>query len=281
MLSMSPLEHSLADAHTHLVQFPAQDLPGILLRAKEAGVGLIVVAGVTEDSSRQAIALAEEHGSLYAGVGIQPADVRTPLNEEVYRRLKALALSSQRVVCISEVGLDFAPGMPSMALQEQAFRGQIRLARELGLPVVFHSRERPGHLEDHYQALRVLEEERAWEVGGAMHYFQWDAGLAQACFDLGLLVSLAKPLLRLPALQAVAASLPLEHLILETDSYPQPFKRNRARWTEPKDVRQVAEKLGEMKGLSLEEVARATTANLLGLLRGRVALASVSPGTSS
>ena len=109
-----------------------------------------------------------------------------------------------------------------------------------------------------------------------MHYFQWDEKLAQACFDLGLLVSLAKSLLRLPALQSVAVTLPLERIILETDTYPQPFKRNRARWTEPKDVREVAQKLAELKGLPLEKVAQATTTNLKGLLRSRIVVPSIS-----
>ena len=105
---------------------------------------------------------------------------------------------------VSEIGLDFMEGMPDRADQYQAFRAQIGMARELRLPIVFHSREA------HDATLRVLREERAYEVGGAMHYFQADRDTAQQALDLGFYISLARPLLRLPELQAVAASLPLE-----------------------------------------------------------------------
>ena len=153
----------------------------------------------------------------------------------------------------------------------------MRLARDLRLPVIFHSRGLPNVPETHREVLRVLREERGWEVGGAMHYFQGDAAVAAECLDLGFHVSLAKPLLRLPHLQEVAAVLPLDGIVLETDSYPQPFKGKRERWTEPKDVREVAAKLAELKGTTLEEVAAATCDNLLRLYRrlGGVAAATM------
>ena len=100
-----------------------------------------------------------------------------------------------------------------------------------------------------------------------MHYFQWDESVAQVCLDLGLLVSIGKPLLRMPELQETIKSIPLDHIVLETDSYPQYFKRNRSRWTEPKDVREIAMKLAELKGLSLDTVAKTTTGNLVNLLK--------------
>ncbi len=261
----------LADAHTHLDQFPDSELPGVLERARQAGVGVIIVAGVHEESSRRAVALAEASEGVYAGVGIHPEEVKSPMNDDGYRRMKALAQSSPKVVCISEVGLDFAQGMPPIAAQEQVLRREVRLARELGLPVIFHSRESPGRLEDHRAILRLLREERVGEVGGAWHYFQWSADLAQECFDMGLCVSIAKPFLRLPELQGVVRDLPLERMVLETDTYPQTFKRNRARWNEPKDVREIAEAIAQVKGVSLEAVT-ATTGNLLRMLNGRVTL---------
>ncbi len=206
-------------------------------------------------------------------VGEEAMPVLLNLLDQLYalrRRMKALAQSSAKVVCISEVGLDFAQGMPPIATQEQVLRREVRLARELGLPVIFHSREFPGRLEDHKAILRLLKEERVGEMGGAWHYFQWDADLAQACLDMGLYVSIAKPFLRLQELQGVVRDLPLERLVLETDAYPQTFKRNRARWNEPKDVREIAEAVARVKGVSSETVAAATTGNLLGILKGRV-----------
>ena len=251
----------LADSHTHLDQYPPAEIPEILERARAAGVGPIVCAGSTVESSRKCLGLAREHEGLYTGVGIHPTHVDGPVDPETYGSLRDLAQSDPRVVCVSEIGLDFQPESPDRELQYQAFRQQIRLARELGLPIIFHSRE------SHPEVLRTLAEERAHEVGGVMHYFQADDETARAAIDGGFFISLARPLLLLPELQEVAASLPLESIVLETDAYPQPFKKHRHNWTEPRHTREVAEKLAELKGISTEEVALATTRNLSRLLR--------------
>ena len=167
------------------------------------------------------------------------------------------------MIVISEIGLDFLDNMPDRAMQYQAFREQIRLARDLRLPIVFHSREA------HVEVLRVLREERAYEVGGAMHYFQGDMDTARAAIDLGFHISLAKPLLRLPHLQAVAAELPLEHVVLETDSAPQPFKAKRENWTEPRHLQEIADKLAELRGIDADEVRQMTTGNFFNMLGER------------
>ena len=255
----------LVDSHTHLDDFPPEELEGVLSRAQAAGVGAIVVAGTTIASSEACVSLAQHHPILLAGVGVHPMDVAGPIDDEAYSQLRKAALSSPRVVAVSETGLDFEVGAPDLSVQYQAFREQIRLALELRLPVIFHSREIPGQPDLHHEVLRVLRQEQGWQVGGAMHYFQGDASAAQECTELGMYISLAKPLLRLPQLQEIAAWLPLESIVLETDTYPQPFKAKRERWTEPKDVRQVAEKLAELKGIPVEEVERATTANFVAM----------------
>ena len=260
----------LADSHTHLDQFDPSEIPGILGGAIDAGVNLIIAAGVTEESSRKCIEIANNHDSVFAGIGIHPMDIKEPMDLGSYNRFKSMAAANTKVVCISEVGLDFSLGMPNLSLQIQVLRKQIRLARELALPVIFHSREHTGRIIDHHKTLAVLREEKIQEVGGAMHYFQWDKTVAQACFDLDLLVSIGKPLLRLPQLQETVKSIPLDHIVLETDSYPQYFKRNRSRWTEPKDVKAIAMKIAELKGLTLDTVAKATTKNLVSLLKNKV-----------
>ena len=140
-------------------------------------------------------------------------------------------------------------------------RPQIRLARELRKPIVFHSREA------HEETLRVLREERAYEVGAVMHYFQGDLRTAQQAIDLGFYISLARPLLRLPHLQQVAAELPLEHVVLETDAAPQPFKAKRGNWTEPRHLKDIAIKLAELQGRTVEEVEAITTGNCLSLVK--------------
>ncbi|MBI4233764.1 MAG: TatD family hydrolase, partial [Chloroflexi bacterium] len=161
----------LTDCHTHLDQYPPGELSGVLHRARDAGVGFIIAAGTTLASSEACVRLSTQEPLLWSGVGIHPMDVTAPLGDATCERLHTLATSSPRVVTISEVGLDFSEHAPDLALQYQAFRQQIRLARELGLPIIVHSRELPEHPEGHSEVLRVLREERGWEVGGAMHYF--------------------------------------------------------------------------------------------------------------
>ena len=250
----------LVDTHTHLDHFPPSEILDVLERAAAANVRLMVCAGTTLASSRRCVALANEHRPLYAGVGLHPSDLQGPLDDDVYEELKTLALQNPKVVCVSEIGLDFLPTSPSKETQFQAFRAQIRLALELGKPIVFHSRE------SHPEVLQTLREEGADAVGGVMHYFQGDESTARAAIELGFRISLAKPLLRLPELQEVAKSLPLESIVLETDSAPQPFKKYRRNWTEPHHLTEIAQKLADLKGLPVDEVVQTTTGNLLALL---------------
>ena len=250
----------LIDTHTHLDTFSDTEIAEILARAKDAGVGSVVSVGTTVESSAQAVRLSAVFPQIFAGVGVHPMDLRGPINDETYASLLKLATSSNKVLMISEIGLDFKEGMPDRAMQFQAFRQQIRLARELKKPIVFHSRD------SHPDTLRVLREEQAYEVRGIMHYFQADAPTARKAIDLGFYISLAKPLLRVHSLQQVAARLPLDHIVLETDSTPQPFKTRRENWTEPRHLRDIAAKLAELQGKSMEEVKEVTSQNFLSVI---------------
>ena len=252
----------LIDCHSHLDGFSDAEVCQILKRASAAGVGAIVTAGTTLDTTRRAVQLANEHPLLFAAAGLHPTDLTGPVLGETECTLAELA-ASDRVVAISEIGLDFQETSPDRAVQFQAFRRQIGIARELGLPIVFHSREASRDV------LRVLREERGFEVGGAMHYFQGDQRTAREAIDLGFCISLARPLLRLPDLQSVVVELPMDWIVLETDAYPQPFKKDRRRWTEPRHVAEVAGALAQIKGMSVAEVAVATTSNALTMLGGR------------
>lgn len=250
----------LIDTHTHLDAFSDTEISEILARAKDAGVGSVVSVGTTVESSAQAVRLSTAFPQIFAGVGVHPMDLRGPINDETYASLLNLATSSDKVLMISEIGLDFKEGMPDRAIQFQAFRQQIRLARELKKPIVFHSRD------SHPDTLRVLREEQAYEVRGIMHYFQADAPTARTAIDLGFYISLAKPLLRIHSLQQVAARLPLDHIVLETDSTPQPFKTRRENWTEPRHLRDIAAKLAELQGKSMEEIKEVTSQNFLSVI---------------
>ena len=250
----------LGDCHTHLDKYAPAEMPEILERAREAGVGCIIAAGTTLDSTRDCIAMAEQYDMMFAGVGIHPMEAFEPVTDEVYAILEGLAKSTPKVVCISEVGLDFLPTSPNHEVQYQVFRQHIRLAKSLKLPIIFHSRE------SHPEVFRTLREEQAGDVGGVMHYFQADEATAREAIDCGFFISLARPLLRLPELEEVATVIPLENIVLETDAAPQPFKKYRHNWTEPRHVQAVAQRLADLKGITLEEVTQVTSQNLANLL---------------
>lgn len=251
---------SLVDSHTHLDSFSDSDISDILTRSKEAGVTALITAGTTYESSVRAVEITSKFEEIFSGIGIHPMDLTGPVDEQLCHRLINLASSSNKVVVMSEIGLDFMEGTPDRAIQYQAFRMQIRVARSLKLPIVFHTREATE------ETLRVLREEQAYEVGGIMHYFQGDLKTAQDVIDQGFLISLARPLLRLPELQSVASSIPLKYIVLETDSAPQPFKAKRENWTEPRHIKAVASKLAELQNLEFKEVEQITTRNLTNML---------------
>ena len=250
----------LIDCHVHLDSYSDGEVSDILERGKDAGVGFVISAGTTLESSARSIELSSTFADFFSGVGIHPMNAEGPVDATTYERLRSLAVSSEKVVVISEIGLDFMEGTPDREIQYQVFREQIRLARELKLPIVFHSREA------HDEVFRVLREEKAYEVGGVMHYFQDDENTARKAIELGFYISLARPLLRLPHLQEVAAKLPLANIVLETDAAPQPFKAKRESWTEPRHLRVIAEKLASLKDRQVEEVEAVTSTNMKNLL---------------
>ena len=258
----------LIDCHVHLDSYSDQEVGEVLERAAAVGVEFVISAGTTLDSTRRSIELSKKYERFFSGVGIHPMDISEPFAEQTYTLLYDLAIDNEKVIVMSEIGLDFMEGTPERSMQYHAFREQIRLARELNLPIVFHSREA------HAEVFRLLKEERAYEVGGVMHYFQGTDYEARSAIDLGFHISLARPLLRLPELQKVASGLPLEWIVLETDAAPQPFRAKRESWTEPRYLRPIVEKLAELQKKPVDEVERVTADNILRVLGERVDLIS-------
>jgi TatD DNase family protein len=251
------------DCHVHLDSFSDTEIGDILERGRDVGVQAVISAGTTLSSTKRAVELTEVYPDFFAGVGIHPMDITEPFTDDTYSQLKEMALSTEKVLVVSEVGLDFMKGAPDRADQYHAFREQIRLARDLKMPIVFHSRE------SHEEVFRILREERAYEVGGVMHYFQGDAETARKVIDLGFYISLARPLLRFSYLQEAAAEIPLANIVLETDSAPQPFKSKRENWTEPRHVAIVAQRLAELQDVPISEIEEITTRNMRTVLGGR------------
>lgn len=256
---------SLFDCHTHLNQYPESEIEEILDRASAAGVAGVILAGSDVESSKQCVQLAEQSPRVFAGVGIHPMDVEVGMNDQTVRVLHDMASYSSRVITVSEVGLDGMKGAPDIGLQEKMFRAQIGMARDLALPVIYHARFA------YPRVLDILQEEKAFEVGGAAHYFQGDLSTAERCIDLGFFISLARPLLRMPELQEVAMKLPLECIVLETDAFPQPFKKYRERWTEPRHILEVVQTLASLKEIDVEIAIEQIAVNTEKMLGSRSA----------
>ena len=251
----------LADSHTHFDQYEAHEIPEILQRALDVGVRLIVCAGTTIESTQSSIRLSEEYPIIFAGVGIHPMEAYSTIDQTTSDKLHSLAKDNSKVVCISEVGMDFLPSSPDHAIQEQVFRENIRIAIDLNLPIIFHSRD------SHSEVFRILREENAGSVGGAMHYFQGDLDTAKEAIDCGFRISLGRPLTRLPDLQETIKLIPLKDIVLETDCFPQPFKKYRHNWTEPRHLVDIASTLAKLKNVDLSEIAKTTSENLTSLLK--------------
>lgn len=253
----------LIDSHAHIYgkEFAA-DFDEMLQRSADAGVATIIVVGADLESSRQAVELAEKHQHIYAAVGIHPHDANR-VTGDCYKEIIQLAENSSKVVAIGEIGLDFYRDRSPRVEQEQVFRRFIRIARELQLPVIVHDRDA------HDRVLTILREEAAFETGGVLHCFSGDLRMAKECIDLGFYISIPGTV-TYPnnySLHDVVRGVKTEHLLVETDSpylSPVPYRGKR---NEPSYVKLAAEKVAELKGLSIRDVARITTLNSEKLFR--------------
>ena len=252
------------DCHTHLDEFDSTDIPSIINRAHDAGIRLIITSGTTLESSRDVVSLVNDHTMLYGGVGLHPMNLREYPSEQDYSFLKELIAANNKIITMSEIGLDFTETSPPKKLQEQVFRDQIRIARDRQLPIIFHCRNAFA------ETINILTEECADTCGGIFHYFQGDLYTAKAAIELGFYISMAKPLLRLPALQKTVSDIPLSKIVLETDCAPQPWKKYRKNWTEPHNIIDIGRKLAEIKHTSLEDVEQTTTKNILAVFNANL-----------
>src|SRR5690606_28678479 len=245
----------LVDSHCHLQMLDqATPIQTYLDKAREAGVEHVLTVAVSLEDSKRTIALAECHPQVSASVGAHPSD-RGP--EPTVDEIVHLAASSPRVVAIGETGLDYHYNKGDLEWQRDRFREHIRAAREVGKPLIVHTRDAR---ED---TVRLLREERAAEVGGIIHCFTEDYEMAARCLDMGFYISFSGIVTfrNAEALREVARRVPLERMLVETDSpflAPVPY---RGKPNQPAYVRHVAERLAELHAISLEELARITSEN--------------------
>ena len=255
----------LTDTHCHLnLNIFQPDLPQILHRAGESGVGRILVPGIDLETSRQAVALAEQHDAIYAAVGVHPGDASS-WTADTLPQLRALA-EHPKVVAIGEIGLDYYRDRSPRPVQRQVFAALLDLAAELGLPVVIHNREA---LEDLWTMLVEWRESLARqgsllaEKAGVLHSYDGSLETAQQAIANGFSIGISGPVTFKNALDRhqVAAGLPLDHILLETDApYLTPHP-HRGRRNEPAYVALVAEKIAGLHSQPIETVTRATWEN--------------------
>lgn len=255
----------LIDSHCHL-DWNAfdEDRDAVLVRAQQGGVEKLINPGVDLESSAQIIKLAEAHEAVFAAVGVHPND-SNKWNEESLQTLAELAAHS-KVVAIGEIGLDYHWDTAAKDVQFRALEAQLELAAQLEKPVILHNRESNEDL-----TAKLLEWQRGLEQNGSplatrpgvFHSFSGDQVMAEKVLAANFFISLTGPITFKNAkdLQTLAAKLPLDRLLVETDSpflspHPERGQRN-----EPAKVKLVAEKLAELLGCSFDEVASATSAN--------------------
>ena len=247
------------DSHCHL-NFPdlAADLPAILQGMKTNQVGHALVVSVNLGDWPGLIALAEAHPHLWASVGVHP-DYEDAPEPEVADLVERAANS--KVIAIGETGLDYYRLAEPLDWQRERFRRHIQAAHQTGLPLIIHTRSAPQ------DTIRLLREENAQDVGGVMHCFTESWEVAEAALALGFYISMSGIVTFKNARQLhdVAARVPLDRLLIETDSpylAPVPFRGKR---NDPSLVMHVAEHIAQLRDIPLAEVAQATTDNFFRL----------------
>jgi TatD DNase family protein len=250
----------LFDSHCHLghprlLSF----LPRLLADAEAAGVAGFLVPGVHPDGWQAIADLSRSYPQVFPAFGVHPmhADLVTPAVLSELRRVSPLAIA------IGEIGLDYALATPPRDLQQRAFRAQLEIALQAGLPVLIHCRKAFGDL------LAILKEEGIERIGGVMHAFSGSPETARDCVRLGLHVSLGGSVTYRNAVRpvAVAASVPLERLLLETDAPDMAPEPHRGEVNLPAYLLTTSCRVAAIRGITLEELARATTANASRLFR--------------
>ena len=249
----------LIDSHAH-IQLDKFDVDRevVLDRAQEAGVHAIMVIGFDLETSRGAIALAEQYDQIYATVGMHPHDAKN-LHDETIHIFRELA-AHPKVVALGEMGLDYYRNLSPRPIQKAVFERQLDLAEELDLPIVIHNREA------YHDILPILQARRG-RVRGVMHCFSGDVEIMHRSLTLGFYIGIGGPVTyrKSDALQEVAQKVPADALLVETDCPWLAPQFRRGKRNEPAYVRATAEKIAELRGISLEEIGEITTQNFEGL----------------
>ncbi|OGW26160.1 MAG: radical SAM protein [Nitrospirae bacterium GWC2_42_7] len=265
----------LIDTHCHLdmKEFDS-DRDEVIRRSKDSGIETMITVSSDPESISKCIELSEKYDFIYASVGVHPHDA-IKFNEKIYGQLRELAFSGQvlglnaqetsslltphsslnKVVAIGETGLDYHYDHSPRKIQQEVFIRHLHLAKESGLPAIIHSRESAT------DTLRILRESGINK--GVMHCFSGDLSMAEEVMSMGLYISIAGPVTfkKSLKLKEVAASIPDDYLLIETDApylSPEPYRGKR---NEPSFIQSTAKHIAELRGVNFEDIARITTLN--------------------
>ncbi|AIF53862.1 TatD family hydrolase [Pelosinus sp. UFO1] len=251
----------LFDSHAHIDDEKFDnDRDQVVARALENGITGIINVGACMASSARSIALTQKYENIYAAVGIHPHDAKDALEDD-YEQL-AQWTKLHKVVAIGEIGLDYYYDLSPREVQRAVFIRQLDIARQTGVPFIIHDRDAHGEILD------ILRKE-AKGVPGVLHCFSGSLEMAREVLKMGLYISIAGPITFKNAakLPEIAATVPLERLLVETDSpyltpHPHRGKRN-----EPAYVKLVAQQVADLRGIELSALAKATRENIRSLFK--------------
>ncbi|MFN2196813.1 MAG: TatD family hydrolase [Anaerolineales bacterium] len=255
----------LVDTHCHLdFELFKSDLPRVVDAARRAGICAIINPAINLESSRQIVALAEKLDFVFAAVGVHPNDA-LEWNQDTRQQLAELA-RHPKVVAVGEIGLDYYRDYAPRDMQRRIFEEQLSLAAENDLPVIIHNREATDDVLDilaGYQATLKESTPALAEKPGVMHSFSADTAAAQRAIDIQFRIGITGPVTfkNAHSLRQVVREVPMQNLLIETDApflTPHPHRGER---NEPAYVAFVAEKIAELKALTMTEIAKTTTQN--------------------
>ena len=245
----------LFDTHAHMDDHAYdEDRSQLLQSLPQQGVGLVMNPGCSLESSRNVDKLTREYDYIYGAVGSHP-DAADEVNEAVLDEYRMLCKQNSKIKAIGEIGLDYHYEDIPRQIQQQAFRMQMELARELNLPVIVHERDA------HEDGMKILEEFP--EITGVFHCYSGSAEMAKWLINRGWYIGFTGVLTFKNARKAVevASSIPLDRIVLETDCpymAPEPFRGKR---NDPGKIYRMAERLAEIRGLCVEEIHTITVEN--------------------
>lgn len=253
LLKRAGIRDVVIDTHAHLEMI--EDVSQVIQRAIDAGIEKIVAVSSDLSSSNRTVEIASDHQIVSAAVGIHPHEA-SESTDETLEEIEKLA-KEQKVVGIGETGLDYHYMHTPREVQLNSFRKQIDIAKRLSLPLIVHVREA------HEDALQVIKEENAWETMGVIHCFTGDYEAARKYIDEGFYISFSGIVTfkNSENIREAARKIPIERMLIETDSpylTPAPF---RGKKNEPSYVKYVAEKIAELRGVHSEKIEEETTIN--------------------